>query len=173
MIGKLIVLGIVPTVVFGGVAQAQSPTADLTATLVEIIRRLGGDDVGGSPKDSVLEISVRVRNRGGLAVTPASPNSVSFAIDGTTYETLLTGTGGGSDDPIPPAGEGAMSVQVPLRTLRHCQPVALRIDTRRQVQRGPGVFANDASRQTVIDKGNGRVCPPASPQNHGVRPTTR
>ena len=169
--------------------QAQGRNADLVPTRVEIVparatpsraavlrdalRRdsLGLDSIGRGPLrgdsvpldvmpgDSVLRLSVHVRNSGRLEVVAPTPNRITFTVDGTEYETELVPTSGTNAFPIPPRGRARMSVEIPLGTLRHCQSVAVRIDTKQQFQRGSArILANDSARLPVRQRSTPERC---------------
>ena len=180
MTGKLVVMAAVCASVAQAQQQVQERNADLVATRVEIVptratpsrqavlrdalRRdsLGLDSLGRGPLrtdsvprdvmpgDSVLRLSVHVRNAGPLEVVAPTSNRITFTVDGTEYETELVPTSGTNRFPIPPRGLARMSVEIPLGTLRHCQYVAVRIDTKQQFQRGSArISANDSARLPV------------------------
>jgi hypothetical protein len=174
--------------------QLQGRNADLVPTRVEIVparatpsrvavlrdalRRdsLGLDSIGRGPLrgdsvapdvvpgDSVLRLSVHVRNSGRLEVLAPTPNRIGFTVDGTEYETELVPTSGTHTFPIPPRGLARMSVEIPLGTLRHCQYVAVRIDTKQQFQRGSArIGANDSARLPVRQRSATAQCTAEGP----------
>ena len=173
---------------------AQGRNADLVPTRVEIVPAratpsrqavlrdalqrdsLGLDSIGRGPLrgdsvppdvmpgDSVLRLSVHVRNGGRLEVVAPTPNRITFTVDGTEYETELVPTSGTNAFPIPPRGLARMSVEIPLGTLRHCQYVAVRIDTQQQFQRGGArISDNDAARLPVRQRSATAPCAPDRP----------
>ena len=173
--------------------QALGRSADLVPTRVEIVPAratpsrqavlrdalqrdsLGLDSIGRGPLrgdsvppdvmpgDSVLRLSVHVRNSGGLEVVAPTPNRITFTVDGTEYETELVPTSGTNAFPIPPRGLARMSVEIPRGALRHCQYVAVRIDTKQQFQRGARISANDAARLPVRQRSATAPCAPDGP----------
>ena len=164
MFSKILLRGLASAVAIAATTSASVavavPSVDFVPT--SIIWNVGlDDDVSGAQSQ---HIQLKIKNQGNVAWhnNTSLDMGVRFAgqqLTGYMYGWEANGNYWHLGAPIAPGAEGLVMLRLPLGTLRHCQNVALTIDTARRQQTGAAtIFTNDSKSLFAFKIGSNRPC---------------